>query len=64
VDTFGRNLELAALGDLDRLHGLVTGRGLDVLDLLNNVVALKDLAEDNVATIEPAVLRPELAKPF
>lgn len=53
VNTFGRNLQLAALGDLDLLDGLVAGLGGALLDLLNDVVALEDLAEDNVTAIEP-----------
>lgn len=53
MDTFSRDLQLAALSDLDRLGGLVAGRGLGVLDLLDNVVALEDLAEDNVTAVEP-----------
>jgi hypothetical protein len=53
VDTFGGDLKLARLGDLDRLDGLVAGLGLGVLNLLDELVALKDLAEDDVAAIEP-----------
>ena len=54
VNTFGRDLELAALGDLDLLAGLVAGALGAVLDLLDDVVALEDLAEDDVAAVEPA----------
>ena len=54
MDTFFGNLQLAALGDLDSLGWLVTRLCLDVLDLLNNIVALENLAKDNVATVEPA----------
>jgi len=54
VDTFFWNLELAALGDLDGIGWLVA-RGLGrILDLLDNLVALENLAEDDVAAIEPA----------
>lgn len=53
VNTFRRNLQLAALDDLDRLEGLVAGGGLGVLDLLDNFVALEDLTEDDVSAIEP-----------
>ena len=53
VDTFFGDLQLAALGDLDSLDGLVARLGGDVLDLLNDVIALKDLAENDVAAIEP-----------
>jgi hypothetical protein len=55
VDTFCGHLQLAALGDLDCLHRLVARGGLDLLDLLDDVVSIKDLAEDDVAAIEPAV---------
>jgi len=53
VNTFRRNLQLAALDNLDRLLRLVAGLSLDVLDLVDNVVALEDLAEDDVTAIEP-----------
>lgn len=53
MNTFGRNLELSALGNLDSLDRLVAGRSLRVLDLLDNVVALEDLTEDNMASVEP-----------
>lgn len=55
VDTFWGHLQLAALGDLDRLDGLIARSGLDLLDLLDHVVTLEDLAEDDVAAIQPAV---------
>jgi hypothetical protein len=54
VYTFLGHLELPALGNLDGLHGLVTRALGDVLNLVYDVVALKDLAEDDVAAIEPA----------
>ena len=57
VDTFRRHLKLAALGDLDRLGRLVARALLTVLDLLHDVVALQDLAEDDVAAVEPPVMR-------
>jgi hypothetical protein len=54
VDTFFWNLELAALSDLDGIGWLVA-RGLGrILDLLDNLIALENLAEDDVAAIEPA----------
>ncbi|KAI9158783.1 hypothetical protein HJFPF1_06781 [Paramyrothecium foliicola] len=53
VNTFRRDLELSALGNLDRLNGFVAGQGLGVLNLVNEFVALEDLAEDNVSAIEP-----------
>lgn len=55
VDTFFRNLELAALGDLDLRLGLVARELLDVLNLVDDVHALENLAENDVAAIEPAV---------
>ena len=56
MDTFWGHLQLAALGDLDRLLGLVARRRLGLLDLLDNLVALKHLAEDDVAAVEPAAV--------
>lgn len=53
VNTFGRNLQLSALGDLDLLDRLVAGLGRALLNLLNDVVALEDLAKDDVTAIEP-----------
>jgi hypothetical protein len=53
VDTFRGHLELAALGDLDRLGRAVARLGFGLLDLLDDVVALKDLAEYDVSAIEP-----------
>ncbi len=53
VNTFGRDFQLAALGDLDHHARPVAGLGLDVLDLLHNVVALENLTEDDVTAIEP-----------
>jgi hypothetical protein len=54
VNTFRWHLELSALGDLDRLDGLVA-RGLGhLLDLLDDIVAVEDLTEDDVAAVEPA----------
>ena len=62
MNTFRGDLQLAALGDLDGLDGLVTrGRGVG-LDLLHNVEALENLAEDDVAAIEPAVVRVPVSK--
>lgn len=54
MNTFGRDLQLAALGNLDSLLGLIAGKGLEVLDLVDNIVALEDLAEDDVAAVQPA----------
>lgn len=54
VDTFFGNGKLAALGDLDGHLGLVSGVLLDILDLLDDFVALEDLAENNVLAVQPA----------
>ena len=54
MQTFCGDLELAALGDGDALLGLVAAALWHVLDLLDDLVALKDLAEDDVLAIEPA----------
>ena len=48
-----RNGDLSSLSDLDHLRGLVAGLG-HVLDLVDDLVALEDLAEYDVASIEPA----------
>lgn len=55
MDTFRGHLQLSALCDLDRLGGAVAGLGLGLLDLLDDVEALEDLAEDDVTAIEPTV---------
>ena len=55
VDTFRRNLKLAALDNLDGVDRLVTTSGRAVLDLVDNVVALKDFAENDVTAIKPPV---------
>jgi hypothetical protein len=47
-------LEFTALHDLDHRLGLVTGALVDVLDLVDNLVSLENLAENDVAAIEPA----------
>jgi len=54
VNTFRWHLELSALGNLDSLGRLVARALGDVLDLRDDLVALEDLAEDDVAAIEPA----------
>lgn len=53
MNTFFGNRQLSALDNLDREVGFVAG-SLDVLDLLDDVVALKDLAEDDVLAVQPA----------
>ena len=53
MDTFWGHLKLSALSNLDRLFRLVAGLGLNTLDLLDNVEALKNLAKYNVLAIKP-----------
>jgi len=50
---FGAHVDLAALGNLDSLNRLAATADSSVLDLLDNVVAVDDLAEDNVLAVEP-----------
>lgn len=54
MDTFFWYGELAALGNLDGRFGLVSASLGDVLDSLDNLVALKDFAKDNVLAVEVA----------
>ena len=49
------DLQLSTIRDLDHLLGLVATALGHVLDRLDDLVALKDLAEDNVAAIKPAI---------
>ena len=51
--TFFRHLELAALGDLDFLGRLIARALGHVLDLVDDLEALEDFAEDNVLAVEP-----------
>ena len=53
MDTFFGHLKLATLGNLNRLDGLVTGGLVHILNLLYNVIALKNLAKDDVAPVKP-----------
>lgn len=55
MNTFFGHWQFSALDDLDCLLGLVAGELLDILNLLDNLVALEDLAEDDVLAIQPAV---------
>lgn len=55
MNTFGRNLQLAALGNLDFHLGTVGGGG-SRFNLLNDIVTLENLAEDDVSAIEPSIL--------
>jgi hypothetical protein len=54
VNTFLGDLKLAALGNLDRLDGLVAGSLGYALNLVDDLVALEHLAEDDVASVQPA----------
>jgi hypothetical protein len=49
-----RHLELSALDDLDILLRLVAAALSDILDLVDDIIALEDFAEDDVLAIEPA----------
>ena len=53
VNTFCGNLKFTTLDNLDGGKRLVTGGSLDVLDLVDNVVALEDLSEDDVTSVQP-----------
>lgn len=56
VNTFSfipRHLNLAALGNLDGLLRLVARPLFDILDGVNNVVTLENLAEDHMLAIQP-----------
>jgi hypothetical protein len=46
--------KLAAVRNLDHLHRLVAGAFGHVLDLVDDLIAFEDFAEDDVAAIEPA----------
>jgi len=54
VDTFFWYGELATLGNLYGRFWLVSAALGDVLDSLDDLVALEDFAEDNVLAIEVA----------
>lgn len=55
MNTFRRDLNLAALGDLYSLNRLVACLGRGKLNLLDDIVALKHLAENDVSAIEPTM---------
>lgn len=55
VYTFGRHFQFAALGNGHLLDRLILRPLGDVLDLVDDLVALKDFAEDNVLAIKPAI---------
>lgn len=52
VNTFRGNLQFTALGDLDGLSWLVAC-SLEMLDLVDNVIALEDLAKNDVSAVQP-----------
>jgi hypothetical protein len=54
VDTFGRHRQLAALDNLHRLDWLIASALLNALNLGDDVVALEDLAENYMASVEPS----------
>jgi hypothetical protein len=56
VATFGGFiLDLSTLDDLDGLCGLVARTLGHIFDLIHDLVALKNLTKDNMATIEPSI---------
>lgn len=55
MNTFGRNRQLAALGNPDFHLGTVAGASWSVFDLFNDIVALENFAEDDVSAIEPSI---------
>lgn len=54
MQTFCGDLELSALGDGDSIVRLVAASLGHVLDLLDDLVTLKDFAKDDVLAIQPA----------
>lgn len=50
------NLQLSTLRNLDHLLGLVATALGHILDRLDDLVALQDLTEDDVAAIKPTKL--------
>jgi hypothetical protein len=56
VNTFRWYFKLSALHNLDGLDWLVSWLLWHILDLVHNVVALEDLTEDDVLTIQPAMI--------
>lgn len=55
VSTFRGHLQLAALDNRDGRNRLVAASGLDVLDLVDDLPTLQELAEDDVLAIKPPV---------
>lgn len=54
MDTFFWYGKLAALGDLHGQLGLISWVLGDILNLLYDLIALEDFAEDNVLAVEVA----------
>jgi len=54
VDTFFWYWELSALGDLDGFDWLISLALWYILDSLDDLVTLEDLAENNVLAVEVA----------
>lgn len=48
-------LELSALGNLDLVRRAVTAALGDILDLLDDLIALEDFTEDDVTAIQPPI---------
>jgi hypothetical protein len=56
VNTFLRDRELARVRNLNLLDWLGAAGDGQVLDLVDDVVALEDFAEDDVPAVEPTIL--------
>jgi hypothetical protein len=54
LNTFCRHLQLATLGDFDRLLGLVSPAFWHILNLLYNFIAFENFTEDNVLPVKMA----------
>lgn len=55
MNTFGRDLQLAALGNLDFHLGTVGGGG-GHFNLFNDIVTLENFAKDDVSAVEPSIV--------
>lgn len=53
VRDVGLHLQFAALDDLDVLEGPVVAALRNILDLVDNIVALENLTKNDVLAIEP-----------
>ena len=56
MGTFFWRLQLSTLCDFDHLGGLVPCAFGDILHLLDNIVAFKHFAKDDMLAIEPPVM--------